>query len=161
VLIAGVIAAVIILSGGGDDDPANTDSTPTATSVPGDAFGAAPTMTDHIHVVVPAHAETIQQGDTIERSDRSIGICAEVTYQDLPQNNLMFQMAIDGEIVTPDTTIEITEGTFDAPERGRLCYATEEGLALGVHDAAVAVQDPNNLSGPPSEVVGWKFEVVE
>ncbi|MEX1104268.1 MAG: hypothetical protein WED87_08455, partial [Dehalococcoidia bacterium] len=161
VLIAGVIAAVIILSAGGDDDPAAASGTATPTSPASDDFGQPPVMTPHIHTVSPDHAGRIQKAQTVERPNSSSGVCAEVTYQDLPQNNLMFQVAVDGEIVTPSTTVEIIEGTFEDPKRGRICYATPEGLALGVHSAAVAVQDPNNLTGPPTEVVGWKFEVIE
>ncbi|MGH2610861.1 MAG: hypothetical protein ACRDHF_17405, partial [Tepidiformaceae bacterium] len=89
------------------------------------------------------------------------GICAEVTYEGLPQNNRSFQMAFDDDIVTQELTLLLLEGTEADPIRGLICYATEEGLPLGVHSAAVAVQDPNNLAGPPDEVVGWKFEVIE
>jgi hypothetical protein len=161
VLIAAIIGAVIILSGGDDDDPASAIGTPTPTRAASDDFGQEPAMTEHIHKLIPEHAASIQKAQTVQRQNSASGICAEVTYQELPQNNLMFQMAIDGEIVTPETTVEIIVGTLEAPERGRLCYATPEGLSLGVHDAAVAVQDPNNLAGPPTEVVGWKFEVIE
>jgi hypothetical protein len=164
VLIGGVIAAsVLAASGGGDDDPpASTDATATPTrAADDDPWGDPPVMTAHIHRVTPEHRGAIQQTQTIERPDQPGRICAEVSYEDLPQNNLHFQMAIAGEIVTQQTSIQIIQGTAEAPERGLLCYASPEGLELGIHDAAVAVQDPNNLAGPPSEVVAWKFEVIE
>jgi hypothetical protein len=34
-------------------------------------------------------------------------------------------------------------------------------LPVGVHTAAIGVQDPSNLTGPFKQIVDWKFEVTE
>jgi hypothetical protein len=163
VLIAAVIAAVVIMSGG-DDDPAaaSPGTTPTATRVSEDDFGPAPQMTEHITDVTPPHAETVQRRATGPGPDARFpsGICAEVSYQDLPENNQWFGMAVDGEIVTPKLDLYL-RGTQENPEGAAMCYAPDGGLEAGVHDAAVIMRNPANLSGPAQELVAWKFEVIE
>jgi hypothetical protein len=121
-------------------------------------------MTEHILSVTPEHGSKVPRARTIESPNGGRGICAEVAYEGLPQNNLHFLMALDGELVLPKyTSVVVTEGTQADPVKGLLCHGTEggPGLSPGIHSAAVSVQDPDNLSAPASEVVGWKFEVIE
>src|SRR5688572_26224084 len=92
VLIAAIIGAVIILSGGDDDDPASAIGTPTPTRAASDDFGPGPTFTAHIHKVTPEHGDTVRQAETIESPNGGRGVCAEVSYEGLPQNNLHFLM---------------------------------------------------------------------
>jgi hypothetical protein len=161
VLIAAIIGAVIILAGGDDDDPAAAKGTPTPTRIADDDFGPRPTMTGHIVSISPSHGETVQNRAT--RPGRDIrfpaGICAEVSYENVPQNNLWFHMAVDGRVVT-DQLYVFPSGPEAAAEGATLCYAPDSGLEPGLHDAAVVMRDPNDLSGPPTEIVGWKFEVI-
>ena len=42
-----------------------------------------------------------------------------------------------------------------------MCYAPTEGIAVGVHQAAISVQDPNNITARTRELVAWAFEVTE
>jgi hypothetical protein len=160
-----IVVAVVAAGGGDDDDDANAaPGEETPTRVPEDAIGPAPTMTDHIQKVTPEHGSKVQQAQTIESPNGGRGICAEVRYEGLPQNNLHFLMALDGELVLPaKTSVILLEGTEANPIRGLLCHGTEggPGLSPGIHSAAVSVQDPNNLNAAASEVVGWKFEVIE
>ncbi|MEX0784206.1 MAG: hypothetical protein WD557_16315 [Dehalococcoidia bacterium] len=165
VLIAGVIAAVMILSAGGDDDPTLAAGTPTPTRAPSDAFGPTPTMTEHVSEVLPAHGERIQQQAT-RRGAATLtprGVCAVVSYKDLPENNQWFRIAVDDKEVTAekDSVTLILDGTEADPQGATMCYAPPDGLSLGLHSAAIAVQDPKSTGGVPQELVAWKFEVIE
>ncbi len=159
-----VLIVVAFVAADDDDGPgASAAGTPTPT-VSGDPFGPAPTMTEHIHKVTPEHESRVQQAQTIESPNGGRGICAEITYEGLPQNQLHFLMALDGELVLPEKySLVLIEGTEADPIRGLLCHGTEggPGLSPGIHSAAVSVQDPNNFSAPATEVVGWKFEVIQ
>lgn len=161
-LIAAVIAAAIIFTGGDDDDPSAATGTATPTRVSDDDFGAPPAMTEHITKVTPAHADTVQRRATGRGPDPLLpgGICAEVNYKDVPENNQWFHMAVDGKIVTQELDLFLI-GTDAEPEGATMCYAPDGGLEPGVHDAAVVMRDPRNLSGTPRELVAWKFEVIE
>jgi hypothetical protein len=67
-------------------------------------------------------------------------------------------MAVDGAEVTTQG-VWIVSSRTDA-EGGTFCYDPPEGLAVGIHEAAVSVQNPNDTSQPTRQLVGWKFEVI-
>src|SRR5688572_7247518 len=93
VLIGAVIAAAIIFAGGDDDDPSAATGTATPTRAASDAFGAPPTMTEHVTEVIPTHGGNIKQAST-RRGVATLtptGVCAVVSYKDLPENNQWFR----------------------------------------------------------------------
>jgi hypothetical protein len=162
VAIGAALAFIVVMADDGDagSDAADAGTTPTPTPASDDTFGKAPAMTAHVLQITPEHASRVQQKQTAPSRSGPAGICAKVSYQDLPENNQWFQMAVDEKIVTPELTLFL-EGTEQDPTGATICYAPKDGLSLGVHSAAVAVISPRNLSGPPQELVGWKFEVIE
>lgn len=170
-LVTGLVAVVAAsafaaISLGNDDDPATADTTsPTATAegaTPGateDVYpGPAPEMTDHITQIIPEHGGQMKQALTRQTAGQS-GVCAVVSYKDLPENNQWFRMAVDDKEVTQELTLIPT--SRDAPEGATMCYAPVEGLEVGRHTAAIIVQNPRSTGGVALETVAWKFEVVE
>jgi len=107
--------------------------------------------------VTPAHASRVSQAET--RSDglqAPRGVCVRASFGGLPERTLWFRMAVDGVEVTDRLVWYLS--TLDSQE-GTACYQPPEGLPLGVHEAAVAVQNPFNLNEPPRQLVSWAFEV--
>ena len=165
-LILGTVVIVAVVAGatfalGGDDDGGGTvaGGTATATRATGDTFGAAPKMTAHITQVIPSHGTKIQQRTTLPSGRGASGICAVVNYKDLPENNQWFRMAVDDAEVTQKLTL-VLEGTEADPKGATMCYAPEGGVPVGVHSAAIIMQDPRDTSGAPKELVAWKFEII-
>jgi hypothetical protein len=71
-------------------------------------------------------------------------------------------MALDGQIVTDKLVIRLLEGTNAAPERASSATGRRRARALPWQARRGRGRaGSNNLSGPPSEVVAWKFEVIE
>lgn len=146
--------------GDGPDSPA-TGATPGATGTPGIPadFGPAPVLGGNITKITPEHAAKVPQASTVTKNlGDPKGICAEVTFEGLPQYAQWFRMAVDGTEVT-DQLLWIIP-TREAPTTGKVCFTPEQGLAVGKHTAALAVQDPNNPLADSKQVVGWAFEVV-
>ncbi len=159
VLVAVGAVSVFLLGGGDDNSPSSPGATATVSTVtPGD-FGPAPTLGDWVLDVFPVHASAIPQSRTRTTNPSSpSGVCFEASFHDLPENTLWFRMAVDGVEVT-------TEGVWIVADRnnaegGTFCYDPPEGLEVGVHEAAVSVQSPNDTSQPTRQLVGWKFEVI-
>jgi hypothetical protein len=160
VIIVGAIS-VLALGGGGDDEdgsPADPDATPTLDA---GAFGPAPTLGDWVEAIFPVHASAIPQSATRSPNPQDPnGVCIEANFDGLPQNTLWFRMAVDGvEVTAAPGSVWIVPTQVD-PEGGRFCWAPEGGLEVGIHDAAVTVQDPNNANAPTRQIVAWKFEVI-
>ncbi len=157
------LAAALLSSaacGDGPDAPA-TGSTPGASGTPGipDDFGPAPLLGGNITKITPEHAAKVPQSSTVTTNlGDPKGICAEVTFDGLPQYAQWFRMAVDGVEVTEQLLWIVP--TREAPTRGKVCFTPEKGLAVGKHTAALAVQDPNNPLADSKQVVGWAFEVV-
>jgi hypothetical protein len=167
IVIAGALALVavgalsVLLLGGGDDDGGSgADPDATATLTPGD-FGPPPTLGDWVLEVFPIHASIIpQSGTRTPNPNNPSGVCIEASFHDLPQNGLWFRMVVDGAEVTDSPGAVWIVTTEVNPEGGTFCYAPTEGFEVGVHEAAVSVQDPNNPQAAIRQLVGWKFEVV-
>lgn len=148
--------------GDGPDTPATT-ATPGAPGVTGTAgipedFGPAPVLGGNITSITPEHAAKVTQASTrtVNLGDPK-GICAQVTFDGLPQYAQWFRMAVDGVEVTEELLWIVP--TREAPTTGKVCFVPEAGLAVGKHTAAIAVQDPNNPLAESKQVVGWAFEV--
>ena len=79
----------------------------------------------------------------------------------LPTSGQAFRFIVDEQDVTAggDTVWKVDSTT--APKNGTLCFAPANGLAVGVHTAAVGVQDSTNVQAPFKQVVAWKFEVTQ
>ncbi|MBK7329241.1 MAG: hypothetical protein IPI85_09205 [Dehalococcoidia bacterium] len=151
--------------GDGPDEAAETPSagSPTAT-VPADAlqakFGPAPEFGENVVKLSPGYAESVKQLATQTKNpQRPNGICAEVSFAGLPETGRWFRMAVDGVEVTAKLVWIVSSNT--TPTGGTMCYAPTEGIAVGVHQAAISVQDPNNITARTRELVAWAFEVTE
>lgn len=175
-LVAGTIAVIAAtvfaaIAMGGDDTPASADATtatvttsaPAGTTTPAQTpdsneLGPAPVMTAHVTKILPEHGGKVKQAATRESNGQS-GVCAVVSYKDLPENNQWFRMAVDDQEVTQKLSLIVT--SKEDPEGATMCYAPKDGLSVGRHSAAIIVQNPRVTSGPPQETVAWKFDVVE
>lgn len=158
VIILGALAAVLVVVLGGDGEggeAASPGATPTRST---DEWGPAPELGGNVTGIMPGHRGQVRQALTRETQQRT-GVCAEVNYEDLPQNQLWFRMAVDDREVTPELILFL-RGTRENPEGATICYQPKEGLTPGIHSAAVVVQDPNSRTAPPKQVVAWKFEVI-
>jgi len=131
--------------------------TPTPAGTPG-SFGPAPKLGGNIPKVSPAHGSTVTQASTRSPNpERPGGVCFEADFTDLPENSLWFRMALDDQEVTVKLTWVVA--SKDAPTGGRACYAPAEGIPVGRHTVAVAVQNPNSTREPTRQLVSWGFEV--
>ena len=151
--------------GDGPDEAAETPSagSPTAT-IPADAlqakFGPAPEFGENVVKLSPGYAESVKQLATQTKNpQRPNGICAEVSFAGLPETGRWFRMAVDGVEVTAKLVWIVSSNT--TPTGGTMCYAPTEGITVGVHQAAISVQDPNNITARTRELVAWAFEVTE
>lgn len=143
--------------------PANQTVAPTKagspTPVVPDDFGPAPVLGGNITAISPKHAAKVTQASTRSPNPQIPGgVCAEVNFTDLPENFQWFQMAVDDQRVTQKLTL-VASTTVD-PKNGKICYAPTEGLAVGKHTAAIAVQAPRDANVPTRQLVSWAFEVV-
>lgn len=157
VALAGA-ALLFTACGDGPDAPA---ATPGATGTPGipEDFGPAPVLGGNITSITPEHGASVTQASTRTTNlGNPRGICAEVTFDGLPQYAQWFRMAVDGVEVTEELLWIVP--TREQPTTGKVCFTPEAGLAVGKHTAALAVQDPNNPLADSKQVVGWAFEVV-
>src|SRR3990172_7266121 len=145
ILVAVAFASAALLftaCGDGPDTPATTP-TPGTTGTPGipDDFGPAPVLGDNITSISPEHAAKVTQASTrTVNLGAPKGICAEVTFDGLPQYAQWFRIAVDGVEVTEELLWIVP--TREAPTTGKVCFVPEAGLAVGKHTAAIAVQDP-------------------
>ncbi len=143
-------------AGPGTPDPGATATRP---PIPAD-YGPAPKLGGNVTSISPAHAAQVKQASTRSPvADRPKGLCADVTFDGLPENGLWFRIAFDGKEVT--TKLSWTVDNQAAPTKGRTCYAPAEGFTVGKHTAALSVQDPNNQAAASKQVVGWAFEVIQ
>ena len=141
----------------GEGTPAASGS-PTRPPIPAD-FGPAPTLGGNVKTITPAHAAQVKQASTRSPSAQvPHGLCAEVTFDGLPENAQWFRVAFDDKEVTEKLTWIVATQTD--PKDGKVCYAPTEGFAAGKHSAALSVQDPRNPASKPKQVVGWAFEVI-
>lgn len=184
--LPGLGAALLLLNACGDGpDDGNVDPTATATgdtaastatvgatSTPGGVptstiptraagdYGPEPILEGYILEVTPPWATSVTQAATRSPNPSNPrGLCAQVSYEGLPENNQWFRMAVNGVEVTQELTL-ITD-SLENPTGGRLCYAPEEGLPIGRVQAAVVVQNPNNPNENTRQVVQWEFDVTE
>lgn len=155
-LAAVVVAGALYLGAGFDDDESPAAPTPTVDPT---GFGPPPSLGGNVLAVRPEHAERIPQAETRTPDPTNPrGVCAEVSFVDAPETGRWFHMAVDGELVTPDLTWIVS--SQESPEGGIMCYAPEEGLSVGRHDAAISVVDPTDPNARPRQIVAWAFEVV-
>lgn len=158
VLLVFVVAGAAVWAGGNSDDPGAPQSPQSTATIPIDEFGPAPTLGGWVLDVFPAHASAVPQELTRGDNSGARGVCFEASFHDLPENALWFRMAVDDKEVT--TQGVWTVSSRDAPEGGRFCYDPPEGLSVGLHTAAVTVQNPNNPAEETRQAVGWAFEVI-
>lgn len=135
--------------------------TASATVPPGGTpqIGADPVLGGNITKITPENGAKIPQAQTTTPDPRQPrGICAEVNFKDLPENFQWFQMAVDATRVTEKLTL--IAATRENPQDGKLCYAPAEGLTVGRHTVALAVQAPRNPELPSRQIVSWAFDVI-
>jgi hypothetical protein len=128
------------------------------TPATGGQFGPAPRLGGNISKISPEHAQKIPQFQTRSPNpSRPGGICAEVTFDGLPEYGLWFRLVLDG--VEQTTKLTWVLPTRDDPEEGKMCYAPADGFDVGLHDVAIGVQDPADPNAEPQQIVAWRFEV--
>ncbi|MBI2766492.1 MAG: hypothetical protein HYX53_11360 [Chloroflexi bacterium] len=139
-------------------------ATPAATRTP-NLGSAPPRLGGNIMKVTPAHGSRVTQASTRTTDpNKPSGLCIDVSFAGIGGENALmwFRLVLDASEVT--VAPGITWGGFDnpdAPTRGRLCYAPPGGLQPGLHTAAAAVRDPNDISNAPAmQIVSWVFEVL-
>ncbi len=179
--VAGGLSGILVLgaSACGDgpdrpDVPPTASAKNTATAVPTTAAGTpkaaatrnpgvyspAPILGDNITKVSPVHATKVAQLQTLSLNPaRPGGICAEVTFDGLPENAQWFRMAVNGVEVAQKLSWFV--GTNETPKEGTVCYGPKEGLPVGFIQVAIVVQNPNNINEPTRQVVAWEFDVVK
>lgn len=174
-LVLGTVFALGISAACGDGPESSSDPaaptpirTPMPNTTPGgattrapipDDFGPAPTLGGNVLRISPAHSEKVKQAVTrTANPQRPSGLCAEVTFDGLPENAQWFRIAFDDKEVTSRLVWIITSQTN--PKDGRVCYAPDDGFTVGKHLAAMSVQDPRNPTAPIKQVVSWAFEVI-
>lgn len=134
------------------------DGSATRKPIPDD-FGPAPTLGGNVLKISPGHAEKVKQAATrTTNPQRPVGLCAEVSFEGLPENAQWFRIAFDEKEVTSKLVWIVATQTN--PKDGKVCYAPEEGFTVGKHSAAISVQDPRNALAASKQVVGWAFEVI-
>ncbi|MFN8505983.1 MAG: hypothetical protein U0547_00290 [Dehalococcoidia bacterium] len=170
IILAGAGALVIALTalfaacGDGPDKPPRTSRrrTPTTAGTPRPTLAQptigltapAPRLGGNVTKVSPAHGATVSQASTrtIDPS-RPGGLCFEASFEGLPENSLWFRLRMDEQELTTKMTWVVD--SFENPTAGRGCYAPAEGLPVGLHNAAVAVQNPNSATEPTKQLVVW------
>lgn len=163
-LLAALPSALLCFAACGDGpdvaDPTPTAGSPTAAGSQSE-FGPEPVLGENILEVSPAWAERIRQVETRTVDERDpVGLCALVSFVDLPETIRWFRLVLDETEVTTSLTWYIAPEGGDR-SGGKMCFAPIEGLPVGVHSAAIAVQDPNNVQARSRQIVAWKFEVTE
>ncbi len=164
VAIAGTFALLLVSAACGDGPDSNTTPTPrpTPTSAASGGFGPAPVLGGNILKVSPEHGARVSRASTVTTNQLAPkGVCVDVDFTGLPTTGQAFRFIVDEQDVTAggDTVWKVDSTT--APKNGTLCFAPASGLAVGVHSAAVGVQDSTNVQAPFKQVVAWKFEVTQ
>lgn len=157
--LAALPGALLVFAACGDG--AGSDETPTAESTTNpDDFGPAPILGGNIEEISPAHAERVPFGRTVTTNQLDPkGVCVKVNFDGLPAYGQSFRFIVDEQDVTAGGDTVWIVGTNVAPKDGTICWAPKGGIAVGVHSAAIGVQDPNNLRADFKQIVDWKFEV--
>jgi hypothetical protein len=137
----------------------STAATAAATgTIDQNALGPAPVLGGNVISVTPEHGAKITQSQTRSPNPQNPqGLCAQVSFDGLPENAQWFRVAFDGAEVT-EKLVWIVKSTTN-PTDGRVCYAPAEGFTIGRHSAAIAVQNPRDTSVPTRQIVAWKFDV--
>jgi len=119
--------------------------------------GPAPKMTANITDITPKHGIQVNQASTRQSKSTQLGgVCAKISFADPVQSIQWFRMVLD----TTEVTAKLTVLVSSDQKTGTICYATDAGIPVGRHTAAVSVQDPSDTTGKILQLVGWAFEVV-
>ena len=119
--------------------------------------GPAPKMTANITDITPKHGIQVNQASTRQNKSTQLGgVCAKISFADPVQSIQWFRMVLD----TTEVTAKLTVLVSSDQKTGTICYATDAGIPVGRHTAAVSVQDPSDTTGKILQLVGWAFEVV-
>lgn len=109
--------------------------------------------------LVPAHGSSISQASTRSPiATQPQPPCFLADFTDLPEQGQWFRMTLDGTEVTSNLTWVIAASP-DSDTPPRACYATESGLAPGVHTLTVVVREPFDVNAEAVQSVNWSFEV--
>jgi len=119
--------------------------------------GPAPKLTANITDITPKHGVQVNQASThMDKNTLLGGVCAKISFADPVQSIQWFRMVLD----TTEVTAKLTVVVSSDQKTGTICYATDAGIPVGRHTAAVSVQDPSDTTGKILQIVGWAFEVV-
>lgn len=159
-LFTALLLPLLLVFAACGDGPAEETPTATPTSTPDSAtsgFGPDPKMTTNITNVFPANGQKVTRAETrLPVQDRPAGVCFDVNFDDLPPADARwFRLAIDGA----ERTDRISWFPNSAGTQATGCFATDDGLEPGRHFVAVSVQNPDNPSESPRQLVSWGFDV--
>jgi hypothetical protein len=162
-LIVAIAVCGLWFAACGDGPAAATTPTPAGspTARPtASGFGPAPVLGDNVLSITPAHAAIVTQASTRTTNlNRPGGLCADVSFQGLPQSGQWFRLVFDAAEVTASKDFVWILPSKQNPDKGRFCYAPPAGFSVGKHTAAIGVQDPSNPNAPLKQTVAWSFEV--
>lgn len=157
---AALPSALLLFAACGDGADNPETSTPEAT-VNSDAFGPPPVLGGNIEQISPAHGQRVQFARTVTTNQLDPkGVCVKVNFDGLPAYGQSFRFIVDEQDVTAGGDTSWIVATNQAPKDGTICWSPEGGIPVGVHSAAIGVQDPNNLQADFKQIVDWKFEVI-
>jgi hypothetical protein len=141
---------------------ANATPTPAPSGVA--EYGQPPVLGGNVTDVAPGWGKSVKQADTVIKNKENPrgGVCVDIKYAAPATDATWYRMAVDGQEVTQKLIVvqHIKGPTATTAATGTLCYGPSEPLSLGVHSAAVSVQQPNALTASPLQTVAWKFKVV-
>ncbi|MGE3076956.1 MAG: helix-turn-helix transcriptional regulator [Dehalococcoidia bacterium] len=116
----------------------------------------SPQKNQFVVAVTPGDGTEVSQASTRSSEPGDVnGACAAIRFVSQAVNGQWFRLWLDGTEVTHQSTW-VLPGT--QPEEGKLCYAPEEGFAVGTHSARLEIGDPAGGSPPPGET-SWSFVV--
>lgn len=170
VLLTGLFVALAGACGDRSEEPAPASVVPTrSTSLPTATvprsekevrFGPEPKLGGNILELAPGWGQLVRQEQTRSpNAGNPKGVCIKVSFDGTPEYGQWFRLAIDGAEVTAEKYAVWIIGSREQPRDGIFCYAPPEGFPVGVHAAAISVQNPRNPQEPTKQIVAWKFEV--
>jgi hypothetical protein len=122
------------------------------------ALGPAPVLGGNITAISPPHGAKVTQAQTRSPNPQNPqGLCAQVSFDGLPENAQWFRVQFDQAEVT-EKLVWIVKSTTN-PTDGRVCYAPVDGFTPGIHHVFIHVEDPRNANVPTRQIVAWTFEV--
>ncbi len=141
---------------------AQANATPTPQPSAVSQFGVPPVLGGNVTAVAPGWAKSVKQAQTLKADpDKNTAVCGKINFDSPAQNIQWFRMAVDGTEVTTQATIAVLTDSSQTVKGSAICWAPKDGkgLSVGIHSAAISVQEPNATTAPVLQTVAWKFQV--